>query len=125
LGDLVTRITKPVLLGIGEFDELTPVENALATYERITAPKEMRIYEHQFHPLGGVAPEVYAFGADWILQAVEGKFDQPGRDERHFMREDGTVTEGSADPTWWLGAAPSRLEKARSGKDAVNGALTV
>jgi cephalosporin-C deacetylase-like acetyl esterase len=124
LGDLVTRITKPVLLGIGEFDELTPVQNALATYERITAPKEMRIYEHQFHPLGGVAPEVYAFGADWVLQAIDGKFDQPGRDERHFMREDGTVTEGSADPTWWLGAAPSHLEQARSGKGATNGAVT-
>jgi cephalosporin-C deacetylase-like acetyl esterase len=45
LGDLVTRITRPVLMGIGEFDELTPVQAALATYERISAPKEMRVYE--------------------------------------------------------------------------------
>ncbi|TGD89183.1 alpha/beta hydrolase [Mycolicibacterium sp. CH28] len=114
LGDLVTHITKPVLLGIGEFDELTPVENALATYERITAPKEMRVYEGQFHPLGGVAAEVFAFGADWVLRALDGEFDQPGRDERHFMRADGGATEGSADPQWWLGAAPSALQHVRS-----------
>ncbi|BBY23123.1 alpha/beta hydrolase [Mycobacterium stomatepiae] len=113
LGDLVARITRPVLLGIGEFDELTPVENALATYERITAPKEMRVYEGQFHPLGGVAAEVFAFGADWVLRALDGDFDQPGRDERHFMRSDGAAVEGCADPPWWLGAAPPILQHAR------------
>ena len=114
LGDLVTHISKPVLLGIGEFDELTPVENAIATYERITAPKEMRVYEGQFHPLGGVAAEVFAFGADWVLRALEGEFDQPGRDERHFMRADGGATEGSADPQWWLGTVPPALQRIRS-----------
>lgn len=114
LGDLVARITRPVLLGIGEFDELTPVENALATYERITAPKEMRVYEGQFHPLGGVAAEVFAFGADWVLRALDAEFDQPGRDERHFMRDDGAAVDGSADPQWWLGALPRVLSGARS-----------
>lgn len=115
LGDLVRHITRPVLLGIGEFDELTPVENALATYERITAPKEMRVYEGQFHPLGGVAAEVFVFGADWVLRALDGEFDQPGRDVRHFMREDGAATENSADPQWWLGATPAELSYTRSG----------
>lgn len=120
LGDMVTRINRPVLMGIGEFDELTPVENALATYEKITAPKEMRVYEGQFHPLGGDAAEVFAFGADWILQAIAGKFDQPGRDERHFMRDDGAATEGCADPQWWLGTAPPALAAARSAEPASN-----
>ena len=114
LGDLVARITHPVLLGIGEFDELTPVENALATYERITAPKEMRVYENEFHPLGGVAAEIFAFGAEWIMRALDGAFDQPGRDERHFMRQDGAATEASADPQWWLGTTPPALSYARS-----------
>jgi dipeptidyl aminopeptidase/acylaminoacyl peptidase len=113
LGDLVRRITRPVLLGIGEFDELTPVQDALATYERISAPKEMRVYENQFHPLGGVAAEVFAFGAEWIIRALDGEFDDPGRDERHFMREDGTVTEGCADPQWWLGTTPPVLADLR------------
>lgn len=113
LGDLVGRITRPVLMGIGEFDELTPVQNALATYERITAPKEMRVYENEFHPLGGVAAEVFAFGAEWVTRALDGDFDEIGRDERHFMRQDGGVMEGSADPQWWLGAMPSNLAEAR------------
>jgi cephalosporin-C deacetylase-like acetyl esterase len=114
LGDLVTRITRPVLMGIGEFDELTPVQNALATYERITGPKEMRVYENDFHPLGKYAAEVFTFGAEWILRAVNGEFDQPGRDERHFMREDGGATQDTADPQWWLGATPPALHDARS-----------
>lgn len=118
LGDTVRRITRPVLMGVGEFDELTPVENALATYERITAPKEMRVYEGQFHPLGGVAAEIFAFGADWVLRALEGEFDQPGRDVRHFMRDDGAATEDSADPPWWLGASPAALNYARCGGPA-------
>lgn len=116
LADLVTRITRPVLMGIGEFDELTPVQDALATYERITAPKEMRVYENQFHPLGGVAAEVFAFGAEWILRALDGAFDQPGRDERHFMRDDGAATEACADPQWWLGAAPAALHAERAAR---------
>jgi hypothetical protein len=93
---------------------LTPVANALATYERITAPKEMRVYENDFHPLGKYAAEVFAFGAEWVIRAVNGDFDQTGRDERHFMRQDGGATEGSADPQWWLGATPHALDSARS-----------
>jgi dienelactone hydrolase len=114
LGDLVTRITRPVLMGIAEFDELTPVQNALATYERITAPKEMRVYENDFHPLGKYAAEVFAFGAEWVIRALDGEFDQPGRDQRHFMGDDGGATETSADPQWWLGEAPPSLRAARS-----------
>jgi dienelactone hydrolase len=113
LGELVSRISRPVLLGIGEFDELTPVEHALVTYERISAPKEMRVYENQFHPLGGVAAEIFGFGAEWVLRALDGAFDEPGRDERHFMCQDGATTEASADPQWWLGATPPLLTRAR------------
>ena len=113
IGDLVEQIHRPVLVGIGEFDELTPIENAIATYEHISAPKELRVYQDEFHPLGGVAAEVFAFSADWILAALEGKFDQPGRDERHFMNRDGTTVDGSADPRWWLGGAPAALAAIR------------
>ncbi|MEV7187378.1 hypothetical protein [Kitasatospora sp. NPDC093102] len=31
----------------------------------------------------------------------------PGRDVRHYVHRDGRTTDGSADPTWWLGAAPT------------------
>lgn len=113
LGDLVTRLTRPVLVGIGEFDELTPLEQALATYERIRAPKEMRVYENESHPLGGVAAEMFRFGAEWVERALNGALQEPGRDVRHYVRRDGTTADGTADPDWWLGAAPAALGKAR------------
>jgi hypothetical protein len=113
LGSLVEGIRKPVFIGIGEFDELTPIDQALATYERIRAPKEMRVYEDEFHPLGGVAAEIFAFSADWILRALGGEFDQPGRDVRHFMTKEGRQVPSSADPVWWLGGLPASLIEVR------------
>jgi hypothetical protein len=74
----------------------------------------MRVYENEFHPLGGVAAEIFAFGAEWIMRALDGELDQPGRDERHFMRQDGAATKASADPQWWLGTTPPALSHARS-----------
>jgi cephalosporin-C deacetylase-like acetyl esterase len=114
LGDLVTAITSPVLVGVGEFDELTPLEQAIAAYERIRAPKEIRVYEDEFHPLGGAAAEVFRFGAEWLERALDGAFHEPGRDVRHYVRRDGSTTDDSADPTWWLGAVPPQIAKART-----------
>jgi dienelactone hydrolase len=113
LGDAVTQISCPVLLGIGEFDELTPVENAIATFEKITAPKQMRVYENEFHPLGGTAAEVFAFGAEWVIRALDGEFDQPGLDQRHYVHRDGATTDDTCDPQWWLGGMPANLTQAR------------
>ncbi|MFE7119638.1 alpha/beta hydrolase, partial [Streptomyces sp. NPDC057654] len=96
LGDIVSGITAPVLVGIGEFDELTQLEQALATYERIRAPKEMRVYENEFHPLGGVAAEVFRFGAEWVERALNGALREPGRDARHYVRHNGETIDGSA-----------------------------
>ncbi|MFF3002917.1 alpha/beta hydrolase [Kitasatospora sp. NPDC057940] len=113
LGDLVQEIDCPVLYGIGEFDELTRLEQALANYERVRAPKELRVYENEFHPLGGVAAEVFRFGAEWIERALNGEFAEAGRDVRHYVHHDGRTTDGTADPTWWLGAVPARITDAR------------
>lgn len=104
LGELVTGITCPVLVGIGEFDELSQLDQVIASYERIRAPKELRVYEDEFHPLGGVGAEVVRFGADWLARALSGDFAEPGRDERYYVRADGGVTEGTANPDWWRGA---------------------
>ncbi|MEU8714222.1 alpha/beta hydrolase [Streptomyces sp. NPDC048663] len=107
LGDLVRDITCPVLLGIGEFDELTQLEQAIATYERITAPKEIRVYENEFHPLGGVAAEVFRFGAEWVERALDGQLSASGRDARYYVHRDGGTTDGTAKPTWWSGTSPT------------------
>ncbi|MFE3184175.1 alpha/beta hydrolase [Streptomyces violascens] len=113
LGDLVGEITCPVLYGIGEFDELTPLDQALANYERVTPPKEMRVYENEFHPLGGTAAEVFRFGAEWIERALNGEFAEPSRDVRHYVHRDGHTTNGTANPTWWLGTTPTTITEAR------------
>ncbi|AMM19445.1 dipeptidyl aminopeptidase [Frondihabitans sp. PAMC 28766] len=113
LGDRVRDIDIPVLMAQGEFDELTPLEEALATYEKITAPKQMRVFEGEFHPLGGVAAEMCRFGADWLSRALTGEFDGTSMDERYFVHTDGDTTDGSADPTWWNGEMPVSLEQAR------------
>lgn len=109
LGDSVADIRIPVLLAQGEFDELTPVEDAIATYEAITAPKQMRVYAGEFHPLGGVAAEMCRFGSDWLINALDGAYDEPNTDERYFVHSDGRTVDGSSDPAWWQGTRPSAL----------------
>ncbi|QIS08848.1 alpha/beta hydrolase [Nocardia arthritidis] len=116
IGGLVADITCPVLYGIGEFDELTPLEQALANYELVKAPKEIRVYEGEFHPLGGVAAEVFRFGAEWLERALDGEFAEPNRDVRHYVHRDGRTTDGTADPRWWLGTTPAALTAVRSGR---------
>lgn len=114
LGDLVAEITCPVLYGIGEFDELTDLGQALANFEKVRAPKELRVYEDEFHPRG-VAAEAFRFGAEWLERALDGEFGAPGRDVRHYVHRDGRTTDHSADPAWWLGAAPTHLAEVRRG----------
>lgn len=113
LGDLVADIRCPVLVGIGEFDELTPLVDAIANFERIGAPKELRVYEDQFHPLGGVAAEIFRYGAEWLERVLAGELSEPGRDVRHYLQRDGQVTDGSADPRWWLGQVPPVVAQQR------------
>ncbi|RNB84498.1 alpha/beta hydrolase [Brevibacillus fluminis] len=109
LWDIARKIKCPIFMGIGEFDELTRLEEALALYELLHSPKEMRVYENEFHPLGGVAAEIFRFGAEWAERALNGEFASD-RDERAFVHRNGRVTEGSAAPTWWLGAKPIEIE---------------
>ena len=108
LGDLVERIRCPVLCGIGEFDELTPLDQALASFENISAPKELRVYEDEFHPLGGIAAEMFRFAAEWLERALNGELADPGRDVRCYVHRDGRTTDGTAHPTWWLDTAPTQ-----------------
>ncbi|QUQ65942.1 alpha/beta hydrolase [Kutzneria sp. CA-103260] len=101
LGDLVADVECPVLIGIGEFDELSRLDQVVESYEKIRAPKEIRVYENEFHPLGGVAGEVIGYAADWLSRALSGELAEPGRDARFYMRASGRVDTGSALPTWW------------------------
>lgn len=103
LWELAPKVTCPVFMGFGEFDALQTVEEALRVYGLIKAPKEICIFENEFHPLGGVAAELFRFGEEWLERAMRGDF-AGGRDERRYMRQWGDVQVGDPAPSWWDGA---------------------
>ncbi|MDT3432577.1 hypothetical protein ROV94_17050 [Stenotrophomonas maltophilia] len=83
LANQVAGIPCPVLVGSGEFDELTPQ--------------------------GGVAAEIFRCGAEWLERVLAGELSEAGRDARHYVQRDGTTSDGSADPRWWLGQVPPAI----------------
>lgn len=102
LWELAPKVRCPVYMGFGEFDALQTVEEALKVYDLIEAPKEICIFENEFHPLGGVSAELFHFGEEWLERAMRGDF-AGGRDERRYMRRWGDVQVGDAAPPWWEG----------------------
>lgn len=100
LSDMSPRVRCPYLMAHGEFDELTPLEDALATYELVKAPKELWVFDWEFHPMGGVAAEFIAAAADWVVEMLNGNYG-PGMDNRYFIGRDGHVQVGSGTPPWW------------------------
>ncbi|MFQ5879106.1 MAG: alpha/beta hydrolase [Dehalococcoidia bacterium] len=105
LDSVAPQVRCPFLMLQGEFDELSPLHEVLPIYELVRAPKEVWVYEDQFHPLGGVFAEAVAGVADWLLARLNG-LPLPSSDRRLYIRTDGTVVEGDARPLWW---SPERL----------------
>jgi len=58
----------PLLVLHGEMDELTPEEDARRFVDRArnAGPRELIVYEDEFHPLGGVSPQAFSRIADWL-----------------------------------------------------------
>ena len=66
LEGLLQEVTCPVLVGMGEHDEVcTPVE-VEALLAEMKAPHDLWIYNDEFHPLGGVAIEAWEGVVDWM-----------------------------------------------------------
>jgi dipeptidyl aminopeptidase/acylaminoacyl peptidase len=68
----------PVLIIAGEEDQLSPIEHSYDVFDRITAPKEIMVYEGANHALSegtsiafGENPRVYC--ADWTADRIAGK----------------------------------------------------
>lgn len=74
-----------------------------------SAPEELRVYENAFHPLGSVAAEIFRSGAEWLERVLAGELSEAGRDVRHHVQRNGTVSDGNADPCWWLGQGPPAI----------------
>ena len=64
-------------MATGEFDPLSPVEEALAIFNEMSCPKELWILENEFHRvwamegLGGL--DLNPFAIDWLRDALDGK----------------------------------------------------
>ena len=86
------RVKCPVLMGIGEFDPLNPLEDAEAVYKALTCPKEIWIFEDEFHRIrapknlgGGIT---FDFIAQWMLNAMNGTVKK-GHDKKRFIKLNG------------------------------------
>jgi pimeloyl-ACP methyl ester carboxylesterase len=81
------RIRCPALMVTGEFDPLNPLEQTEAVFEAIAAPKELWIFEDEFHPLRSLEAlggrSVYSHVATWMKRALAG--DIPGGHSRKTL----------------------------------------
>ncbi|MHB9146161.1 MAG: alpha/beta hydrolase family protein [Symbiobacteriia bacterium] len=100
LTDLMPQIRMPLLMAQAEFDELNDLEETYAVYDQVKSPKELWVYEDQFHPMGGVSGEFYGSAADWVTARLQGA-PIPSGSRQMYIRTDGTVRHGDAHPDWW------------------------
>ncbi len=74
LSPLAADIRCPTLLAMGEFDELCPLEDGERLFEMLKCPKELWVYENETHTFGGRLPDFYLHVADWMRDALDGRF---------------------------------------------------
>ena len=98
--DEFEEVKCPSLMVHGEFDELTPLDEVLETYGRVSPPKEIWVMDNEFHPLGPVASGWLSCIGDWLLQMLEGKCER-NMDRRLLWKKTGEVLEGTTEPPWW------------------------
>ncbi|HET9072938.1 MAG TPA: alpha/beta fold hydrolase [Solirubrobacteraceae bacterium] len=71
------RITCPTLMVTGEYDPLAHLEATLALFDEITAPKELWVFENEFHRVqareGIAGLELHLFMGDWVRDALDGR----------------------------------------------------
>ncbi len=87
------KIQCPTLLITGEFDPLCPLEDAIEVYHDIKAPKEMWVFENQFHPLWKLSNvgdlDCHQYAMDWLSRALAGEGVPAGHDRIAYLKEHG------------------------------------
>ena len=74
LEPLAGKIKCPTLLAMGEYDELCPLADGERMFDLLTCPKELWVYEDETHVFGSRLPDFYLHVADWMRDALAGKF---------------------------------------------------
>jgi dipeptidyl aminopeptidase/acylaminoacyl peptidase len=87
------RVRCPTLLVTGEFDPLSPLEDAIEAYEELTAPKELWVFENQFHPLWKIpnlgSLDCHEDVLDWLALVLMGQGLAPDHRRVAYVREKG------------------------------------
>jgi len=78
-----TDIKCPVLIVGGDYDQLCGPEDVMHHFEKIQSPKEVVIYEGEFHGVSEHYPEAYELCADWLKDVLDGK--QIPKDKRTII----------------------------------------
>jgi dipeptidyl aminopeptidase/acylaminoacyl peptidase len=104
------KVKCPTLLVTGEFDPLCPLEDAVEAYHDLKVPKEMWVFENQYHPLwsisnlGGLDNHDYVM--DWLKGLFSGKRVPTKRGRIAYIRENGDGPWGKCD--WTPPIAPGQ-----------------
>ncbi len=86
------RIKCPVLMATGEFDPLNVLEEVEAVYDALSGPKELWVFEDEFHPI--IAPKAlsgrrtFHLVAEWMVRALSGGID-PHHARRILIKQNG------------------------------------
>ena len=71
------RIACPTLMVTGEYDPLCHLEDAQRFFDELAGPKELWVFENEFHRVTGRAGigglDIYPFLADWLRDALDGR----------------------------------------------------
>jgi len=100
LEEIAAKVQIPYLIVTGENDELTTLEGTKEIYDLIPGPKELWVYQHEYHPIGPPANEWLNASMDWLQKAVDGKIEKNWR-YQVFITKEGEYIEGTGMPPWW------------------------
>ena len=88
----VNQLNLPVLMAMGEFDPLNPLEDSEKVYEALPRPKELWIFEDEFHPIFAPAElagqGIFHFVAEWMSKALNGILKE-GFERKAYIRKNG------------------------------------
>ena len=97
------KIKCPTLLVTGEFDPLCPLEDAVEAYGDLKVPKEMWVFENQYHPLWGLSNlggmDAHEYVLDWLQGLFSGKRKPTRAGRVAYIKEGGDGPWGRCDWT--------------------------
>jgi dipeptidyl aminopeptidase/acylaminoacyl peptidase len=95
------KVKCPTLLVTGEFDPLCPLEDAVEAFHDLKVPKEMWVFENQYHPLWSIANlggmDTHDYVMDWLKGLFSGKRTPTKRGRIAYIRESGDGPWGKCD----------------------------